>query len=320
MRRGLRRRGSSSVASTALSFLDIVSAGFGGAVFLFIVFASLPIDTRAPAKGGGGRFIDILVEWPRLSAREQESTTPNSEGDAEGTVMGWFPDVRWDQVVDKDRWQRVLERFSDCDSLKAGGIIYWVEPIFVVDGEILDPNNKLDTPVEALVSDDGCFEFTAYLETEGSRTDAGLGRMALGSINRVREPLVDLHIVYEPLRGNPYQTRLSALAGGLDPGTDTAAQREEMPWDSIHVTGFDPFGRYTSLGESHEPHTMHVRVLEPRGGKWRFKAKVYSAGSVPGEDAARDTASIEAAVTILCSQEGGGVDGTTTVELLRHGV
>ncbi len=143
-------------------------------------------------------------------------------------------------------------------------------------------------------------------------TDAGSGRMALGELGRLREPLVDLHIVHKPLRGKPYQARLSALAGGIDPGTDTAWQREEMPWKSMHVTGFDPFGRYTRIGELKQPHTMHVRIREPRGGKWQFEAKVYSAGSGSGQDA---TAPIKVTVTVRCSQADDEADKPKTVDL-----
>ena len=60
---------------------------------------------------------------------------------------------------------------------------------------------------------------------------------------------------------------------------------------------------------------MHVRVREPRGGKWHFKAKVYSAGSVSGQDATEDAALIEANVTVRCSRAGGGRDESTTVDL-----
>ena len=228
MRRRLRGLGSSAAASVALSFLDIVSAGFGGAVFLFVVFASLPIDTRAPAPGGGGRFIDVLVEWPRLAARGQKYAQANSgDNDTKNQI---FPEVS--------------------------------------------------------------------------------------------EPLVDLHIVYESLRDGPYKIRLSSLAKGIDPKTDihqTKPHEEKMPWDSIHVTGFDPFGRYERLDGSNDLHTMHVRVLKPRGGRWRFKAKVYSAGSVPSEDVARDSRSIEVDVTIHCLNRDDRVDGTTTLELPIEG-
>ena len=315
MRRGSRRLGSATAASTALSFLDIVSAGFGGAVFLFVVFASLPIDIRPPDTGGGGRFIDILVEWPRLSAGEQETVAVASEGGYTGTIMGWFVESGWQDITSVILSNDILEKLSNCDPQNAEGIRYLVHPLRVENDEILDPNNRLDTPIENLKKEDGCPVFTAYLKSVATRTDAAPGRMALGALDRVREPLVDLHIVHEPFRGKPYEIRLSALAGRIDPGTDTAQLREEMPWNSIHVTGFDPFGRYTRIEDSNQPHTLHVRVREPWGGKWHFKAKVYSAGSVSGQDGTEGAALIKANFTVRCSRAGGGHDESTTVDL-----
>lgn len=45
------------------SFVDMVSGGFGAAFFLFLVFATLPIDVGAPG-GGGERFIQVWLTWP----------------------------------------------------------------------------------------------------------------------------------------------------------------------------------------------------------------------------------------------------------------
>ena len=45
------------------SFVDMVSGGFGAAFFLFLVFATLPLDVGAPG-GGGERFIQIWLTWP----------------------------------------------------------------------------------------------------------------------------------------------------------------------------------------------------------------------------------------------------------------
>ena len=63
-REALDQEGSGSVA---LSFLDIVSAGFGGAIFLLVIFATLPIAERHGGGGGGSRFIDLYLEWSRVS-------------------------------------------------------------------------------------------------------------------------------------------------------------------------------------------------------------------------------------------------------------
>ena len=59
------RRNDGEPASLALSLLDIVSAGFGAAVFLFVVFAALPLGEPRPGGGGGSSFIDLHLEWDR---------------------------------------------------------------------------------------------------------------------------------------------------------------------------------------------------------------------------------------------------------------
>lgn len=45
-----------------LSFVDLVSGGFGAAFFLFLVFATLPMDL-AGGRGGGSRFMELIVSW-----------------------------------------------------------------------------------------------------------------------------------------------------------------------------------------------------------------------------------------------------------------
>ena len=54
-------------APIALSFLDIVSAGFGGAIFLLVIFATLPIAELQGGGGGGTRFIDLYLNWDTLN-------------------------------------------------------------------------------------------------------------------------------------------------------------------------------------------------------------------------------------------------------------
>lgn len=45
-----------------LSFIDLVSGGFGAAFFLFLLFVTLPI-TVIEAGGGGDQYLDIRLEW-----------------------------------------------------------------------------------------------------------------------------------------------------------------------------------------------------------------------------------------------------------------
>ncbi|MEW7996435.1 MAG: hypothetical protein G8D90_14400 [gamma proteobacterium symbiont of Clathrolucina costata] len=48
-----------------MSFLDTVSAGFGAAFFLFIIFASLPIE-KSSGMLGSEEYIQIELEWNSL--------------------------------------------------------------------------------------------------------------------------------------------------------------------------------------------------------------------------------------------------------------
>ncbi|MDF1671582.1 MAG: hypothetical protein P1U83_18450 [Roseovarius sp.] len=46
-----------------LSFVDLVSGGFGAAFFLFLIFASLPVDSPAVSASGGARFLEVQLIW-----------------------------------------------------------------------------------------------------------------------------------------------------------------------------------------------------------------------------------------------------------------
>ncbi len=59
-----RKRISHRPPSLALSFVDTVSGGFGAAFFLFLIFASLPIEGETQTSGGGQRFLEIWMYWP----------------------------------------------------------------------------------------------------------------------------------------------------------------------------------------------------------------------------------------------------------------
>ena len=45
-----------------LSFVDVVSGGFGAAFFLFLIFATLPFEEE-PTHSGGSHYVDIVVTW-----------------------------------------------------------------------------------------------------------------------------------------------------------------------------------------------------------------------------------------------------------------
>lgn len=51
-----------TVIRLGLSFVDVVSGGFGAAFFLFLIFATLPF-VEEPSRGGGSHFVDVVVTW-----------------------------------------------------------------------------------------------------------------------------------------------------------------------------------------------------------------------------------------------------------------
>jgi hypothetical protein len=69
-----------------LSYLDIVTAAFGSAVFLLFIFASLPLD-RA---GGGGAscYVDLQLEYQRTTAEVEILLVHAARGgDGEGVQV-----------------------------------------------------------------------------------------------------------------------------------------------------------------------------------------------------------------------------------------
>lgn len=62
-----RHRDKVLLSPFGLSFLDTVSAGFGAAIFLFLIFATLPIES-ASSLIGSEQFIHLQLEWDEPSA------------------------------------------------------------------------------------------------------------------------------------------------------------------------------------------------------------------------------------------------------------
>lgn len=57
-----RHRSQELLSPFGMSFLDTVSAGFGAAIFLFLIFATIPIES-ASSRIGSEQFIHLLLEW-----------------------------------------------------------------------------------------------------------------------------------------------------------------------------------------------------------------------------------------------------------------
>lgn len=78
----MARRIAQSVGSGAtLSYIDMISGGFGAAFFLFLIFVSFPIETSS-TPSNGSRFLDIWVSWEdsEVSVFSVIEFTPASKG------------------------------------------------------------------------------------------------------------------------------------------------------------------------------------------------------------------------------------------------
>ena len=275
------REATAAVATTALSLLDIVSAGFGAAVFLFVVFASLPIDARPPSGGGGGRFIDLEITWPRFSATAE------------------FTEDKTSEELVKAGSHRFWEGRGPSSMYSGGfgGLVFGHECGSLSDGEVVRLRRKQDDPIGRGLSPlrftVGCYRIAQPFKTadQGKRP--------------AREPIVDLHIGHRSVRETDSQTRLSVLAGSINRQTDGADMGDGLPWETLYVTGFDPFGRYTRIGAAGDDHSMFVRVLEPEAGDWGFKAKLYAGGGSGdvGPEPARPP--LDVSVTVRCADGSG---------------
>ena len=283
MKRAARSPTRATTASVALSFLDIVSAGFGGAVFLFVIFASLPIDTVAPAQGGGRRFIDVQIEWAKQQGKEVLTAEEGGGNWIEKTLRS--ETNLCDMQVARNRLDEHLDYI---DPRRERVRIKWIRRILPVD-------KNGNCRVELV--------FERWEPTSEGRTT---GRRARSAKNTV----VDLHITREEPDGTKYRTRLSSLAGAVRTRTDTPSAQESVPWKSIQIVGFDPFGRYEALTDPGQLHMTHVRILEPHGGEWQFEAKLYTAGG-----ATDGMEPVKVSVTTRCGERGQDTTTTEEVEL-----
>ena len=78
----MARRVAQSVGSGAtLSYIDMISGGFGAAFFLFLIFVSFPIETSS-TPSNGSRFLDFWVSWddPGVSVFSVVEFTPTPKG------------------------------------------------------------------------------------------------------------------------------------------------------------------------------------------------------------------------------------------------
>lgn len=101
---------SAGASPIGLSFIDLVSGGFGAAFFLFLIFVTLPI-TVVETGGGGDQYIDIRLEWESATRLEIIVGFTPDEGTIERYLRLSDRDVRVDpasgevKTLDDPFWQ-----------------------------------------------------------------------------------------------------------------------------------------------------------------------------------------------------------------------
>ena len=314
-----------TTATAALSFLDIVSAGFGGAVFLFVVFASFPTETPPPQNGGGKHFIDVQIKWPKREVAKliiHENSIMESLNEEEwlNAVLETWTRLKLQHIILTEKWleneAKVLEQ------LKKRGIRLetWdktVEKLTSI------PINRLDLQelcTKAMIDEIRILEslpekpFSCKSKDKWTKIEkeiiqlenemnSPLNEKVIG-IDSARESVVNLHIEHIVPNMQGKTIKLNELEINLE--TDFVVI-EEAPWELAQIIGFDNFGRYSNLENSELPETANmslIRILEPAAGKWIFKASLYSVRDYFNTE--REANAIEVAFTIHCSDGRSG--------------
>lgn len=101
---------SAGASPIGLSFIDLVSGGFGAAFFLFLIFVTLPI-TVVETGGGGDQYIDLRLEWESATRLEVVVGFTPEDGTVERYLRLSDRDVRVDPAsgevttLDAPFWQ-----------------------------------------------------------------------------------------------------------------------------------------------------------------------------------------------------------------------
>lgn len=327
-----RRLTRAATAATALSFLDVVSAGFGAAVFLFVVFASFPIDAPPPMTGGGGRFIDVRIEWRKLTTdggltqsnepfREQLADEVWADAIMEALMRKIYEEyikqqldeelaklilrseaeaevrkllepyqeymTAWDEAIGRTLpGMPNYEKFMElCGAVNVVELMKMGRKVITRNIEIKCEFNRLNDEGDLI---EEILEFEKVNEEQKERAKQSIG---------AGEPVVNLHIIHTDHAGQINVTRLTELR--IDSSTDfVESKNADLPWKFFQIIGFDHFGRYLTLAKRTEMNVMFLRILGPQGGKWQFRANLFSGGGYLNE---RHVGKVEAIISVKCS-------------------
>ena len=304
-----RRPGGLRAPNTlALSFLDIVSAGFGGAVFLFIVFASLPPEVPQSDETGQSRFLDISLEWQCDCARP--TGTGGSEALDEKIWTRWTEFVRTRQPYKSTalshstwslarRWLGSLDTYVKLRSAALRNEVKWAA-VNASWRQFTDVWDKLPTYVKPESRSEVHAEVVGILEVlirAQEKMDLDVSTVRDGT---QREPLVAVDLRHIAPGGQV--TDVSTSGGGtVDSRTDRFRSKVPGLWQSAHVTGHDWFGQYRTVSPS-DVRTLDVRISDPAPGTWHVFARVFNARSYAD---AGPPPSLTLNGTVLCSTRVG---------------
>ena len=306
-----RPRGLQTPNTLALSFLDIVSAGFGGAVFLFIIFASLPPEVPQSEATGKTRYLDISLQW------QCDCVRPT--GTAESDIIGERMWARWTEFVNAHqpyKWSTSSHTAENWARQVLGLLDTYVNL-----GAKASRNEVKGSEVDAIrrrlddVWSTGKRHFKpesldqVLTELRGiyAAMDLAREKMGLDARRRLdgtqREPLVAIDLRHVAPGGRV--TVISTSGGGtIDSQTDrfrSTALKVRGLWRSAHVTGHDWFGQYRTESPN-DVRTLDVRISDPAPGTWRVFARVFNARSYA--DAA-PVPGLTLNGTVLCSTRAG---------------
>ena len=304
-----RRPGGLRAPNTlALSFLDIVSAGFGGSVFLFIIFASLPPEVPQSDESGQPRFLDISLEWKCDCAR------PTGTGGSEELVKKIW--TRWTNFAQEHEpykpsfvahsapnWARRLldsldayvkleaeARRNEANGAAVDARRDRVRDVWSEGEKYLKPASRSEVLAEFKRIYDELIRTQEKMDLDVSTVRDGTQR----------EPLVAVDLRHVAPGGQV--TEISTSSGGtIDSRSDRFRSKVRGLWQSAHVTGHDWFGQYRTESPS-EVRTLDVRISDPAPGTWHVFARVFNARSYAD---AGPAPSLTLNGTVLCSTRVG---------------
>lgn len=234
----------------AFSFVDMVSGGFGAAFFLFLVFATLPLDSGSPT-GGGDRFVELWLSWEAPDETyeaiwEYQPPAPDTGGQAS-----------WQRFRFSEGTLSATGEFGHVSALGSTRTAFWSRLLASGFSEAVSP---------ALRRFDSAGVETPWAGLWMNFADPCPGRYRL-RINRNAGFLGHLADRREAMAGSQWKLALTA-PGQRREFTDLRTQSEaaSITADSGSQSGIDAFAPLVALRpyEADPTQQFHFEIEEPR--------------------------------------------------------